>query len=164
MYNAICLCETWLSPDKLSNLHFSGYKIAASYCRRTRGGGGVCILLQNHFEYKEICDISNMSVEYCIELCAIELPNENVLIVTIYWNRREEEVFTRKLKELMYYINNKYLKYNVILGGDLNINILDSCLKTNLFLDLMLEHKTYQSPHTYLTNYLNMLRLNFYKL
>ncbi|KAF9789982.1 hypothetical protein SFRURICE_001105 [Spodoptera frugiperda] len=36
--------------EKLEHLHIGGYTTAASYCRRTRGGGGVCILLQEHIE------------------------------------------------------------------------------------------------------------------
>lgn len=141
IYNAICLCETWLSQEKLENLHFSEYKIAASYCRRTRGGGGVSILLQDHIYFKEIYEIRDMSIEYCIEICAIELPKENILILIIYWNRREEDLFIRQLKQVMQYIIKKYKKFNVILGGDFNINILENNSKTSSFLDLMLEYK-----------------------
>ena len=76
-----------------------------------------------------------------MELCAIELPRENLLIITIYWNRREEEVFYKQLKLILKYINNKYSKLNIIIGGDFNINILSDNLKSNQFINLMQEYK-----------------------
>lgn len=50
---AICISESWLTKDKLSLLRFTGYKVAASYCTATRGGGGVCILLRDQIQYTE---------------------------------------------------------------------------------------------------------------
>lgn len=49
-YQAFCITESWLNQAKLELMNFAGYKIAASYCRKTRCGGGVCILLQDHLE------------------------------------------------------------------------------------------------------------------
>lgn len=140
IYNAICISETWLTKEKLSMIQFSGYNVAASYCRSTRGGGGVCILLQDHFEYIVRNDITNMSIDYVIELWAIELPKENILLLTIYWNRREEVTFYSQLNIILNNINTKYSKHNVVIG-DLSINILDTNVKTSQFLDLMLEFK-----------------------
>lgn len=143
-YKAICMCETWLTKDKLETLQFSGYKTAASYCRRSRSGGGVCIILEDHIECIECCDIGDMTIEYCLEVCACKLPKQNLIIVTLYWNRREEEVFISQLKQIMHFINNKYKKFNVIIGGDFNLNILENSTKTNNLINLMLEYKFVQ--------------------
>lgn len=148
IYNVICISETWLTQEKLDLIHFSGYKFASSFCRTTRTGGGVCILLQEHIECINRNDISEMSKEYIIEICATELLKENLLIVTMYWNRREEEIFYQHLKEILKYINNKYYKLNVIIGGDFNINIISDNLKANHFLNFMQEHNYTQHVKT----------------
>lgn len=137
----MCISETWLSPDKLDNVLISGYKIACSYSRSSRTGGGVCILLRDHIDHIELPHITNMSVEYVIEVCACELTLYNIILITMYWNRREEDIFIKQLKQILKYINNKHSKSHVIIGGDFNINLIDNNLKTNQFLDLMREHK-----------------------
>lgn len=83
MYNVICISVTWFSHEKLDLIQFNGYKFASSYCRRIKPGGGVCILLQNHLDYTQRNDITDMSIEYVLELCATELPN-NLLIIVMY--------------------------------------------------------------------------------
>lgn len=144
MYKAICISETWLSTEKQELIKFSGYKIASSYCRSTRTGGGVCILLQEHIDCINRSDITDKSIEYVLELCATELPKENLLIIAMYWNRREEEVFYQQLKLILNYLNNKCSKLNIIIGGDFNINILLDNLKSNQFINLMQEYKFVQ--------------------
>lgn len=139
-YQAICISETWLSQNKLSLINFNGYKIAASYCRENRGGGGVCILIEEQKNCIERCDITNLSLEYILEVCATEIPNENILLVAMYWNRREEVTFYSQLNHILTHITKKYSKYNIILGGDFNIDILKNNLYTNTFLDLMSQY------------------------
>lgn len=138
-YEAICMTETWLSQEKLNLINFTGYKVAASYCRKTRGGGGICILLKENIDCIEKHDITRMSIEYILEMCAIELVNENILLITIYWNRREEDVFYNQLNKMLTHINLKYSKYNIIIGGDFNIDMQQNSKKAKNLSDLMSE-------------------------
>lgn len=135
------MCETWLTKDKLETLQLTGFKTAASFSRRSRSGGGVCIMLKDDIECTECYDIRDLTIEYCIEVCACTLPKQNLLIIIMYWNRREEEIFLSQLKHIMKIINYKYKKFNVIVGGDFNINILENNTKTNQFINLMLGYK-----------------------
>lgn len=121
-------------------MQFNGYKIASSYCRKHRGGGGVCILLHDSIESIDRTDITDLSIEYVIEVCAIELPKHNILLLSVYWNRNEEDIFYSQLKLILNYVNCKYSKLNIVLGGDFNIDILDNNLKAKQFLNLMLEY------------------------
>jgi endonuclease/exonuclease/phosphatase family metal-dependent hydrolase len=139
-YQAICISESWLTQEKIDLIHFTKYKVASSFCRTTRGGGGVCILLRDHIHYVEIKYVTDLSIEYILEMCAISLPKEKILLISMYWNRREEYKFYNQLKKLLSYLNTKYPTYNVILGGDYNIDILKRNTKTNTFIDLMLEY------------------------
>lgn len=122
-------------------IDFSGYKVAESFCRENRGGGGVCILLEEHKDNIERNDITEMSLEYILEVCAIEIPNENLLLVTMYWNRREENIFYNQLNQILAYINNNNAKLNTVIRGDFNIDILKNNSKVKAFLDLMSEYK-----------------------
>lgn len=107
-FTALCITEAWLSPEKSSLINCTGYNLAASYWRPNSRGGGVCILLQNEFEYLEKQDITNLSVEHVIELCAIIISRFNVLLIVLYWNGKKAEVFYRQLTKLLNLINNKY--------------------------------------------------------
>ncbi|KAL4713321.1 hypothetical protein ACJJTC_012393 [Scirpophaga incertulas] len=107
-YIALCISETWLTSEKLDTLNISRFQIASSYSRANRKGGGVCILLREDIEYKEEYAITEMSVEYIIEACACELPKEKILLIAIYWNRKEEAIIAGQL--YTYNPNNKLNK------------------------------------------------------
>lgn len=78
-----------------------------------------------------------MSLEYILEMAAVELCKDNLLIIVMYWNRREEDVFFNQLQLILKYLNNKYNKYNIVIGGDFNIDTLHFNKKTSEFLNLM---------------------------
>lgn len=95
-YQAICITESWLSEDKSDLLHVNGYQIASSYCRKSHTGGGVCILLQDNVQFIERKDIVDLTVEYVIEIGAIIIPKQNVLLITLYWNGKQTDIFEVK--------------------------------------------------------------------
>lgn len=152
-YQAICVSESWLSSEKIEMIQITNYKIAASFCRDSKMGGGVCILLQDHIEHIEEKDIANMSIEYVLETCAAVLPKENILLITIYWNRREEDLFYKQLEKILNYINKKYSKYEIVIGGDFNTDILKKNTKSCKLLDFMLEYglKQYINSPTHIS-------------
>lgn len=143
-YHIICISETWLTEAKIELLKFSGYKFATSFSRQNRVGGGVCILLQDHIEYAELTEITNMSIEYVVEMCAVKLTNENLIIVSLYWNSREEDVFYDRLNKMLNFVNNKFPRFNVVIGGDFNTDVLKNNPKTMKLLESMLEFRLTQ--------------------
>ena len=147
-FQAVCISETWLTKEKLPLFQVDGYAISASYCRRSRRGGGVLILTKGNIETLEVTDITDMSIDYVLELCAVEIKYLNLLIITMYWNGREEDKFYQQLKIIMNYVNNKYTKYRIVVGGDFNINILTNSSKSMEFLNLMLEYRFVQQINT----------------
>lgn len=46
----------------------------------------------------------DMSIEYMIEMCAIEIQNYDTLLVVIYWNYQKTAIFYRQLKINIEYI------------------------------------------------------------
>lgn len=128
-----------MTNDKLALIKCNKYKVSASYCRKNRAGGGVAILTRDHLESVEKTDISSMSIEYILEVCATELPHSNIILIVMYWNRREEEKFYEQLNKILKYLSNKYCKYKIIIGGDFNIDVIKNNPKTSQFLDFMTE-------------------------
>lgn len=138
-YQALCITETWLSKTKADFVCFEGYNLVASFHRENHRGGGVCIILKDNIEYIEVKNIMNMSIEYIIEMCAVEILNYDILLIVIYWNGKETDIFYRQLKLTIEYIMKKYKNKKIIMGGDFNINILEKNKQSLELIDFMLE-------------------------
>lgn len=61
--HALCATETWLSEAKLQLMEYAGYNIAAAFCRHHRKGSRTIILLRDDFEYTEITEIADLTIE-----------------------------------------------------------------------------------------------------
>lgn len=135
----ICLIETWITEEKRDLLILQGYTCATSYCRQWHEGGGVCIFLEEEIIFKERHDISNMSVELIFEVCGIEIPSLNILIVVLYWPEinRNPDIFYNSLEKLLKIINLKNGKNKLLIGGDFNINVMKTSTQTQQLLELM---------------------------
>lgn len=143
---AICITETWITTSKKDLLSIEGFNLASSFCRSEREGGGVCILLKNDEDCKERTDISNLAVESIFEICAIELPKINVVLVALYWpdSKRQPEMFYESLSKLLQLLMIKDRIKNIIIGGDFNINILEQNNLTTRLLNLMKNFNFFQ--------------------
>lgn len=124
-YSIICISETWFTEVKCNLVHFNDYKISTFFCRKSRQGGGVCIINHKSCPFEEINEIKEMSIEYVIEVCAINVVNDNLIILTTYWNGRETDVFYKQLELILVFITTRYKKSKIIIGGDFNVNILE---------------------------------------
>jgi hypothetical protein len=143
-YHAICVSKTWLKKEKEILVNVQGYVLASSFHRTNYAGGGVCILLREDLEYEERKDIVDLSNEYVIEISAIELKNLNVIILVIYWNSRESEIFYRQLKNTLELLNKKYFGRKIIIGGDFNVDISENSTQSHTLLDFMLQYNFHQ--------------------
>lgn len=123
--NAICITETWLNTERIKYLHINGYHVASSYSRKSQGGGGVCILLENFIDYTAREDINKLSIESIFEICAVDLNKINVVLIVLYWpnSNRDLETFYNQLEKLLRLLEIKDSKKSIILGGDFNINL-----------------------------------------
>lgn len=90
-YQALCVTETLkLSKTKADLVCLKGYHLAASFHRDNYKGGGVCIILDDNIEQIEEKNIIDMSIEYIIEICAVELLNFDTLL---YIGVVEKQIF-----------------------------------------------------------------------
>lgn len=124
--HAICVSESWLNKDKKDLLKITNYDIGSSFCRENHDGGGVFIMIRNGIEHYERPDITSLSLEMIFEVCAIELPKFNLLVVNLYWpnSKREIETFYSCLNKLLFIVSRKDINKRIVLGGDLNLDFL----------------------------------------
>lgn len=92
-YQVVCLFETWITEARRPYVHIDGYEFAATYCRREREGGGVAILLPSGTKFSNRQDLTNLTLEYVIECCAIELKPNNLLICVYRGDRQISKFF-----------------------------------------------------------------------
>jgi exonuclease III len=136
----ICLSETWLNKEKLRLFNIPGFQIASYFCRETcreAVGGGVCILTKENVEIKLRMDIEQLALENIFEVCAIEIRQNNMLIINVYWpnTKNNKDIILTNLENLLRLINQKDKNKYILIGGDFNVNFL--CNKYNSFKNKM---------------------------
>lgn len=138
----ICISESWLNKDKINLLKVDGYTVSSSFCRDKHEGGGVCTLIKETIEYRERMDINLLSLEMIIEMCAIELPKYNMLVINLYCpnSRRETEAFYSTMDKLLNLIEMKDSRKNIIIGGDFNVDFLTNSNEKNRLSNILLSH------------------------
>lgn len=146
-FTTLCFSETWISTAKTDLLSLEGYTLASHFSRTNREGGGVCILVKDQIQFIELEEIKMLSVEYIVELCAIEFVSLNTVLIVIYWpdSKREVATFNTQLDKLFKLLTTKYLKKNIVIGGDLNIDFLSNSTETRNLTNLFKSHNFYQN-------------------
>lgn len=168
-FMALCITETWLNTEKIPLLNCNGYNLAAWYCRRDYAGGGTCILLKKELDFEERSDINNLTIEYTIEISAITIPKLNLILIVIYWNGRQADIFYNQLIKLLTLLVAKYKSMNIVIGGDFNVNILENNSNSTRLINQMLEYnfRNYINEATRVTNStstcLDLIFTNFQK-
>lgn len=100
---ALCLTETWITYYKKDLLVLRGYNVASAFYRNNHEAGGVCILLKDNIDYKECSEIDSLSIEFIFEICAIEIPIFNLILIVIYWpeNNRQTNIFLHPARKTL---------------------------------------------------------------
>ena len=142
----IGLTETWLrNSDPKYNL--DGFKFMGNN-RVERRGGGVGIYVRDDFVYKQRVDL-DINVN-CMESILLKFKIQLKILLLVLFKDLQVNLKMNFLKSLNSVLNivNKENKY-VYLIGDYNINILtvDSCSKTNEFLDVFMTKSMYPVIH-----------------
>ena len=132
--DVIVLTETWLSDDNKSIYNIEGF--TAYHTIRNTRGGGVSIYCSNTLKSTIISSLTLCNET--IESCGIKITyhNEQYNIIAIYRPHTDTiENFTYKLNDILNTTNIR--KQNVIVAGDININLLQPDRTTQLFMNTM---------------------------
>ena len=126
-FSAICLSETWCesqNESQNSNYILSGYNFFYQY-RQYRRGGRVCLFVKESFCCKTRQDLSincNAIESLCLEI-ANEKSKNIILNLTYRPPNGDVKEFEQHLNKIL--STNHILKKEVIMAGDLNMNLLD---------------------------------------
>lgn len=121
-YDVLCIIEHWLNAIEASLLNIDGY-ITASYFSRTQYIHGGSIIMLRKSLNNVIIDVNNFSVEKDFEICGINIPEINLIILSLYRSPSGNfNIFIEQLNLVLSQINvnNK----NEIISGDYNNNFL----------------------------------------
>nr|CAI5827518.1 unnamed protein product [Callosobruchus analis] len=116
----ICLSEYWIQQKMvLTEMNIYGYQLVSAYCRPSRIHGGVCMLVKKNILCKAI-DVESFSLEASAEFCALELNQQNMIIIVVYRScLADVSIFFDKFEELLNSVSSKYEK--IVILGDFNI-------------------------------------------
>lgn len=123
--DVICFSEHWMNKDEIQFLKIPNYRIISGYARENFIHGGTAILIRDNItDFDNVQWITNLSVEKEIEVsCAIS-NTRKMIILTVYRTcLGDAQIFLRKIEQILYEINMKFNKYDVVLCGDFNINL-----------------------------------------
>nr|CAI5834463.1 unnamed protein product [Callosobruchus analis] len=102
----ICLSEHWIQQKNvLTQMNIYGYRLVSAYCRPTRIHGGVCMFVKKNI-FCKVIDIGSFCLEASAEFCALELSQQNMIIIVVYRSCLADiSIFFDKFEELLYFIS-----------------------------------------------------------
>ena len=143
-FSVICFSETWTTDNSIcndSNFQIENYTVLYQV-RESGRGGGLSIFVHKEIYFKPRTDLSINSND--VESLYIEIhhkKDENILFSVMYRPPNGDMTVFEKFCENLLSENDKTSK-NIILAGDLNINVLDyeSNKKVQHFLSSMFQY------------------------
>jgi hypothetical protein len=137
----VAICESWLDSFDIKSFHLDGYKIAHFFCRSKSKRGGVLLLVNDNFCYP-LKKLKLKSVEGEFETCGIEtiIDKKTIKMVLLYRpsnpkSNGKMDTFFERLGDLVE--KQSDINSEIILMGDLNINLLEESNHSNSLTDLM---------------------------
>ena len=134
-FNCIGISESWLDSDTCQLYNFPGFNMISN-CRSGRGGG-VSIMLQENFSYKERHDLWLMNDS--IECVFVEAYLRKKVLIGVIYRPPDRPIsdFNGQLKTLFDKINDSKLPCYLL--GDININLLNHQVHkdTSDYLDML---------------------------
>jgi len=135
--------EHWLNKNEVKLFHIHGYCLAASYGRGKKLQGGSLILVKEYLQpYTK--EIKIKSTELKFEICGAKLEINNTKLTLISLYRPNNPVANRDIPGFFDNLENFLEKHrgvnDIILAGDLNLDLLKDETNTRLLTDIF---KTY---------------------
>nr|CAI5839229.1 unnamed protein product [Callosobruchus analis] len=88
-------------------MNIYGNQLVSAYCRPIKIHGGVCMLIKKNIFCKAI-DVERFSLEASAELCALELSQQNMIIIVVYRScLADVSIFFDKFEELLNSVSSK---------------------------------------------------------
>jgi exonuclease III len=135
--------EHWLNKNEVKLFHMHGYCLAASYGRGKKLQGGSLILVKEYLQ-PYVKELKIKSTELKFEICGAKLEINNTKLTLISLYRPNNPVANRDMPGFFDNLENFLEKHrgvnDIILAGDLNLDLLKDEMNTRLLTDIF---KTY---------------------
>lgn len=130
--DVLCVTEHFMMSGHEDHLVVPNYTLAACFSRQNSKRGGSCVLVRSGHLWRELLEVSELSISNVIECCAIELTSYKVVIVCIYRvpNADNLNVFFSKLEQVLMLLTRRNCR-NIIIAGDINIDTLKNNNRTS---------------------------------
>lgn len=141
--DVLCITEHWLKHFELQTINVSNFDLGSCYCRPTIGHGGSCIYVSKNIKFKEI-DCNCFSVEQVCEVSAVELTEQNIVIICVYRsNLTNVSQFYPCLERLLDFLVDS--GKDCVVLGDFNIDFLSPLNNTQKRLNDILNIRNYSN-------------------
>ncbi|XP_054290804.1 uncharacterized protein LOC129005818 [Macrosteles quadrilineatus] len=138
-FDILCFTEHWLSHDQLCMFNLMNYNLISDFSRSCKKNGGVALYASK--DYAPNCkaiDVSGFCLEQHHEFACLSVPDSNLIVIGVYRSPDGNlEWFLDSLEKLVLSLENRRTKNNLVLGGDVNIDILKGEKHSEDFLNLL---------------------------
>lgn len=142
----IILSEHAIKNDLIDRINIEGYYLNNYYCRDSTVKGGVLIMSKNQMKYKQVSclAITNICEDRVFEFCAVKYQagDYEFIIAAVYRSPSSNSfVFIDRLSFALEELS-KICK-NIIVAGDLNINVLSKDREQKELRDMLRSHNMF---------------------
>lgn len=135
----ICLSEHFIKRNEEKYLNINNFYLGAIYSRESQRRGGTCILCKKGYESTELHDLKQFAMEKHFEVCGLIIKQIKLIILFIYRTPNSDvNKFFENLTKMLLKFQTK--KYNIIICGDFNIDLLTSDKTTSKFKEILLNY------------------------
>lgn len=119
-----------------SSVCLPGYQMISCFSRTGSVHGGSCIFYKGEYSCVRRDDLKNKGQEINLECSCVEIAELKLIIICIYRTGNGNlNKFFKLLEDILHSSNT--VKYNVLICGDLNVDLLLKDVSTARLLDLM---------------------------
>lgn len=139
MPDLICVTEHWMIQSELNMLYVRNYKLVSSFAREKSIHGGTCILVRECREnFENVPCLEDLSIEGHIEIaCAVDKINK-IIVLSIYRTcLGNVKTFIDVMEQIINILGSKFLKFNIAICGDFNINLMKNSKDKTNFLEVL---------------------------
>ena len=124
------LTEHWMNDSRIQSCNIDNYKLVGFFCREESfQHGGVAIYVRENNSSKISSYASANSLMKTIECCAVELTNQNIVILGLYRPPNIDNVSINTFFETFESILHHYSRLtnkSLIVVGDFNFDFLNT--------------------------------------
>ena len=123
--HVFCLNEHWLSDKEIDMYSPLNYILVNYYSRPDSSYGGVAIFLRRDLTLNyEIIDVSDICIPRIFEIAGVSFPDIKLIVFSLYCVPNADiDIIADKCGSLFNILNN-YPKFEFVIMGDINVDIL----------------------------------------